>query len=244
MLFIDMDGMAHLSTDDPSAPAHEAPAQFEPDLHSDSHSANAAPEIPMEPVEFPLENLSDSFPPVDIEPSAHDSGQQTIDEVQSSHDSFEMAPTNEIAPDSHSEPVAAAAGDLNMDNFLGFEEEGATHDESHQESAPGVGPGGNDSLDISSYANSEVSTAKDGPLVIKVLISGIDSKEIRQSIREAIEDSRFGWDAQKLMSRINKGQLTIAKLSPVKASILINRLKRLPIKVRWEQNAVTQMEGS
>ena len=105
----------------------------------------------------------------------------------------------------------------------------------------GGSPG--DPLDIQRYADSEISQAKDGPLLVRILISGIDSKEIRESLREAITDSRFGWDVDAVMSQIAKGELRIENVSPVKASVAINRIKRLPLRIRWEQYAVTEAQS-
>jgi hypothetical protein len=240
MLFIDMEGQAHLSTD-------------EPVVHSSEPVVDSA-----------LENFSDSFAPISLEPEylPQPEAEAAPEPFAESPPEFEpdaAFPGTAIEPDhfsepapesvhgeqgqgSHGEPASASDEELDMDNFLGFQDDAAHGPAS--ESEQDVSPADSGSLDISKYANSEISQAKDGPLVMNVLISGIDSKEMRQSIREAIEDSRFGWDAQKLMSRINNGRLKISGLSPVKASILISRIKRLPIEIRWEQNAITQMEGS
>ena len=97
-----------------------------------------------------------------------------------------------------------------------------------------------DPLNINEFANSEVSAAKDGPLLFRVLISGIDTREIRDSIREVLEDPRFAWDSNEIFSKVSKGILAINGLSPVKASILITRIKRLPVQIRWEQYAIAQ----
>jgi len=104
---------------------------------------------------------------------------------------------------------------------------------------PAFGPAG-DPLNLNDFANSELSGAKDGPLLFRVLISGIDTREIRDSIREVLEDPRFAWDSNEIFSKISKGHLAINGLSPVKASILITRIKRLPVQIRWEQYAIAQ----
>ena len=93
---------------------------------------------------------------------------------------------------------------------------------------------------MNEFANSEISSAKDGPLLFRVFISGIDTKEIRESIREVLEDSRFAWNPKEILSKVAKGELVVPNLSPVKASILITRIKYLPISIRWEQYAITQ----
>jgi hypothetical protein len=105
------------------------------------------------------------------------------------------------------------------------------------------GPSG-DVLGLSKYASSEVSQAKDGVLLFRLFISGIDTKELRESIREALEDSRFAWDPAGLLASIDRGRLTIDSLSPVKATILVNRIKPLPVKIRWEQYAITRSNGT
>ncbi len=96
-------------------------------------------------------------------------------------------------------------------------------------------------LDITEYANSEISQAKDGQYLFRVWITGIDTKEVRSALREEMSDSRFQWDVEEIMASIKSGRLQISNLSPVKASILINRIKRLPLQIRWEQDEITQM---
>ena len=97
-------------------------------------------------------------------------------------------------------------------------------------------------MSISDYANSELSQGKNGAFVYNVSIQDIDSKEIREYLREAINDTRFNWDVSAIIAQIKDGELLLRNLSPVKASILINRIKRLPVKIRWEQYAITQAE--
>ncbi|MES2964584.1 MAG: hypothetical protein V4760_11890 [Bdellovibrionota bacterium] len=108
---------------------------------------------------------------------------------------------------------------------------------------PDLGPA-DDPLGLADFANSELSSAKDGPLLFRVFVSGIDSKEMRETIREVLEDPRFGWDADQMFAKLEKGVLTIERLSPVKASILVTRIKRLPVKIRWEQYAITQVDST
>jgi hypothetical protein len=81
-------------------------------------------------------------------------------------------------------------------------------------------------------------------LVVTVIISGIDTKDLRSEIRQAIQDSRFGWDAGAVMASIKGGTLVLPRISPVKASIVINRIKNLAVQIRWEQNAITELEIS
>lgn len=139
-----------------------------------------------------------------------------------------------IPPEQTMEPAPAA--DLNMEAFLGYESPGAEVVSDSTQNDP------NDPLGISAYANSEMSSAKDGPLVVSVIISGIDTKDLRLEIRQALQDSRFGWDAGSLMSTIRGGTLRLERISPVKATIVINRIKNLAVQIRWEQSAITELD--
>jgi uncharacterized Zn finger protein (UPF0148 family) len=144
----------------------------------------------------------------------------------------------ESNPESFGEPALienyAAMGSL--DSF-----ESATDMASQIETADASPLPADDPLGLSAYANSEFSQAKDGPLSYNLRIEGLDSKELRDSLRQAISDSRFSWDADQIMAAIRNGDLRMENLTPIKASILVNRLKRLPLKIQWEQNVVTKM---
>ena len=108
---------------------------------------------------------------------------------------------------------------------------------------PDLGPA-DDPLGLAKFANSEISSAKDGPLLFRLFVSGIDSKEMRESIREVLEDTRFGWDTDQIFAKLERGVLKIENLSPVKASILVTRIKRLPVRIRWEQYAISQTDST
>lgn len=134
--------------------------------------------------------------------------------------------------------------EFNMDALLGYsaaEDQGSAPAMESSNVNQDFGPA-NDPLGLNEYANSEISQGRDGLLVFRIFISGIDSKEMRDSIREALEDSRFGWSSIEMMSQISKGELTIENVPPAKASILVSRIKHLSVKIRWEQYAITQMD--
>lgn len=155
--------------------------------------------------------------------------------------SFEPAPLEAPMEPIEPAPFEAPAEeqppvDLDMNAFLGYGgSEGSTAEGGGGQSQ--IDP--NDPLGISAYANSEISAAKDGPLVVSLIISGIDTKDLRTDVREALQDSRFGWDATTLMGTIKGGVLRIDQISPVKATVIVNRIKNLAVQIRWEQNAIT-----
>ena len=94
--------------------------------------------------------------------------------------------------------------------------------------------------DIADFGNSEASLGKDGPYIYDVLIWNIDSKEIRENLREALQDKRFGWDSDRIMGSIKQGAVRISKVNAVKAAVFINRIKNLPLGISWEQSMHTE----
>jgi hypothetical protein len=212
MLFIDMDGVAQLGAD------AEAPAlpNNEEELEF-SEVTQVRDEFEEPPAEAEFQELS-------MEPVPFESP---------------ILSDENVVPKPADLPMEAVP--LNLDEYATG---GSFAGNPSSPQIPVGSPVGNagDPLGIQDYANSEISSAKDGPTLIRLLISGIDTKEIRESLREAITDSRFGWDVDAIMNSIAKGELRIENVSPVKASIAVNRIKRLPVRIRWEQYAVTQAE--
>lgn len=94
--------------------------------------------------------------------------------------------------------------------------------------------------DVVEFGNSDDSTWGEGNLRYKVLISGLDSNDIRRSVREIISEPQFKWDAQTMFAQIDKGELVIQGINPVKASELIKKLRVLSIDVSWEQYVLQQ----
>ena len=90
--------------------------------------------------------------------------------------------------------------------------------------------------EISDFGNTEVQL---GSLNYDLKITGLDTQETMLLFKEAIEDSKFGWDANELLRTIKNGQIKLERLSPVKAYILAKRLQFLDIEKHWKQNAMS-----
>jgi hypothetical protein len=90
--------------------------------------------------------------------------------------------------------------------------------------------------DVVEFGNSP---QMEGPLTYTIFIQGIEIADTREKLREALSDSRLGWDATDLIRKISNGSLMLADLSPAKASVVINRIKYLPIEVTWRQNLLS-----
>ncbi len=101
-----------------------------------------------------------------------------------------------------------------------------------------------DLSDIGAFANSELSSGRDGSLRYNVAIAGIDTAEIRLQFREAITDRRMLWDVDQILRSIQNGEVKISNISPVKAYLLILRLRPLPLSISWEQYAISQSSQS
>ena len=75
-----------------------------------------------------------------------------------------------------------------------------------------------------------------GPMSYSVIVAKIDTKELRKQILEAINDPKFGWDPREVMKSVQSGVLHFNDLNPVKASVLVQKLRDLPIEISWTQN--------
>lgn len=95
--------------------------------------------------------------------------------------------------------------------------------------------------DVADYGNTDSSS---GPLSYSILVKGIELSETFVQIRDALSDSRFAWDTDKLMESINAGVLFIQGVSPTKAALLVTRLRYLPVEISWEQEIYASSERS
>lgn len=93
-----------------------------------------------------------------------------------------------------------------------------------------------DFSDVTDFANADTTA---GPLTYAVIIEGIESSHLLIQLKEAMTDSRFGWDVAEILNHIGGGRLILRGLSPAKASVLINRIKYLPFKISWRQDVLS-----
>lgn len=107
----------------------------------------------------------------------------------------------------------------------------------YQQGPPANSP---DLSDLAAFANSSESGGREGPLRYNLAVSGIDTSDVREAFREAITDRKFMWDTDQILRSIRHGEVRIANVAPGKAYMLINRLRNLPVRVKWEQHAITQ----
>ena len=89
---------------------------------------------------------------------------------------------------------------------------------------------------IEKYSNQTQETL---PISYDVFIRGLDLPQQIQNLREAITDGRFAWEPDQIIARINNGELVIQKMSPIKASILIQRVKYADLEIEWRQHVLS-----
>lgn len=219
IVFVDMEGMVHVSSesDEPILAQVIDPAPAKPGFTPDGFTASGF--HPAKGTDTPLG------------PGAANTSNEPVADFASFEPMTPATPQESPVTESPGEPEVA-----NMDAFLGYE----TEPEPETKPPSQIDP--KDPLGISAYANSEISGAKDGPLVVTLVISGIDTKDIRDEVRQVLKDSRFGWDVAQVMSQVRGGVLRIEQISPVKATIVVNRVKSLAVRVQWEQSAITDIE--
>ncbi len=147
----------------------------------------------------------------------------------------------EAAPPAEPEPVAEVATEPPpLENAFDGSDSQEAADAPPVYRTPG-GPSDSPNLsDLAAFANSEDSGGREGPLRYTLLIHGIDTADVREAFREALTDRKFMWDIEQILRNIRQGFVKIENVSPGKAFILINRLRNLPLQIRWEQHAITQ----
>ena len=75
-------------------------------------------------------------------------------------------------------------------------------------------------------------------ILVSLTLSGLDSKHVVNLVKEAITDSRFMWDTEKIMSEIDNGELRLHRIPPLKAALVVARLRFEDVKISWEQNEI------
>ena len=92
--------------------------------------------------------------------------------------------------------------------------------------------------EIADFGNQPVDNSSVGALFYDVQISRIDTLELRKAVVAALQDAKFKWQSEELENKIHNGILTIPRLSPIKASILVKKIRHLDVDVSWTQGNV------
>ncbi len=168
------------------------------------------------------------------------------------------APVTHAPPSPHTSPAAAVEltniliDDLNSNSFASSEPAAPSSNEYFDLSTDVPPPiataaveevekeTNEDMREVATFGNSDASTAREGGYRFNLLIYGIDSVDIRNDVKDALTDGRFLWDLESLLSQIEQGVLKLNDLSAVKSALIVQRLKTLPVDIKWEQYAIHQ----
>lgn len=69
-------------------------------------------------------------------------------------------------------------------------------------------------------------------------ITGLDTKESQELLREAIDDSRFGWHLEDFIREIKTGTCKFTNLTPVQAFVIARRVQFIDVEMKWKQNVL------
>lgn len=69
-----------------------------------------------------------------------------------------------------------------------------------------------------------------------LIIQGIDTRETRDQLEDALRDPKFPWTAREIIQQTKNGILEIGPVNPVVASVLVRKLKDLSLIISWRQN--------
>ena len=94
--------------------------------------------------------------------------------------------------------------------------------------------------DLVAFGNSQVSSSRDGAYFYDLVISGIDSADLRLEVKEALTDQLFLWDAEAMIRTMDLGELVLRQMTSVKAALVVQRLMSLPVKLKWTQHAISE----
>lgn len=81
---------------------------------------------------------------------------------------------------------------------------------------------------------SQVSAPASRPTqALQLVLEGFDTSDRVQVLAEALSDARLAWDNQGEIKKLQQGRLVLQALSPLQASVLVQKLNHLPVKIKW-----------
>lgn len=199
--------------------------------------AQSAPE-PQPPVAFEME-----VPPVDIPQTETPAFEiQPMENFAQS----EAAPTEtfSLEPVSQEETIQVAPEEPPIEAFPtespsieNFSYEAATENQFQSQEMPSSAPQDFSSIasEIENFGNQQTAVAG---ISYDLEITGLDTKESQELLREAIDDSRFGWHPDDVAREIRRGSCTFKNLTPVQAFVLARRIQFIDIEMKWKQNVL------
>lgn len=88
---------------------------------------------------------------------------------------------------------------------------------------------------INQFASSEDSLLKQGALIYNLTIRNIDTEDLKREILDILKENKLNIDVKKLKFALPT--LELEDLNPVKVSVIVSRIKHLPVEVEWGQRS-------
>lgn len=89
--------------------------------------------------------------------------------------------------------------------------------------------------EIESFGNRETSVAG---ISYDLEITGLDTKQSQELLREAIDDARFGWHPEDIVREIRTGTCRLKNLTPVQAFVIARRIQFIDVDMKWTQHVL------
>jgi hypothetical protein len=90
--------------------------------------------------------------------------------------------------------------------------------------------------EINTFANSDESSLKNGALLYNLTVTNIDTEDLKREIIDILKESKLNIDVLKL--KFSLPTLELKDLNPIKASVIVSKIKHLPVDVEWIQKSV------
>lgn len=166
-----------------------------------------------ESFEEPVENNFEE-PVAEFDSPAEDFQEEENSFEESEEDPIEE-PVEESQPEAHFEPADEVPQDFSM----------ATE--------PDTEP-----VDITEFANSEVSSLEDGEFLYNLSISRLDSKDLKEALKYVLLDDKLKINHHEYMKKIKDGKVVIPNLNPIKAKRIVEQLQYYDVDIKWIQKRV------
>lgn len=99
-----------------------------------------------------------------------------------------------------------------------------------------------DPLGVQSFEDSGGASLADGEYLYDIILTQVDSADLKRDVMMALSDKRFALEADDLQKQMREGGLTIQNLNPVKAMLIVLRLQQMDVVVEWRQKHFTLAE--
>ena len=111
------------------------------------------------------------------------------------------------------------------------------------EAFPSTSQPNSNPLDITEFANSETSNMDDGEYLYDLTINHLDSKDLREALKEILTDKKLKIN-NDFFKKIKNGRMCITNLNPVKAKKIVEQLQFYDLNIYWKQKRVVIEENS